>query len=53
MIYQANELQAKLDCLIMLYQNEDGTIEWMGTELQWGASEKMAKRLLKEFNEPF
>lgn len=51
MIYQANELYAKLDCLTLAGQDTEGELEWIGTTLQWGASKELAKQLLKEANE--
>lgn len=53
MIYQANELLAKLNNLQIWGQNKDKDIEWFGTNEQWEKSNIEAELILKEFKNEF
>lgn len=47
MIYQNAELRAKLTHLTLVGQNEDGSLEWAGSQDAWEEAEKMEKELLE------
>jgi hypothetical protein len=40
MIYTAKELLLKLKNLVLAGKNEDGRLEWIGTDKQWELSQK-------------
>lgn len=50
---KAYELLGKLRNLTLTGQNEEGELEWIGTDRQWRDSEIESEILLREFNNEF
>jgi hypothetical protein len=50
MIYLNAELRAKLEHLVLAGQDEEGRLEWIGTEKQWNNARLMEEALLIKSN---
>ena len=51
MIYQANELLAKLRYLTLAGQNADKELEWIGTDRQWADAHLEEECILRDHDE--
>lgn len=49
MIYPASELLAKLNLLALCGQNEDGELEWIGSDKQWDKLEIEEEAILRDY----
>ena len=45
MIYKNSELRAKLEHLVLVGQDEEGRLEWVGTDRQWNNARLMQEQL--------